>query len=192
MKWLFALLFCVLLVGCELPPDQNCLPIRPDQPRVVKQERPVVNPPLKDRQENWRGSRREGSCVWAATITLLRWQGRYNTANRLRQKYGNGEYSEDWAAKMEREGLRYAYVTNGDVRFLEWACRTRRGAGVTVLRGAHMVNLVHLDDEWACLLDNNDTGKYKWVPREMFLAEWRASFGWALTPVYTPAAPLPQ
>lgn len=190
-RLLLILLLCVPLVGCQLPPDQK-QPNRPDQPRVVKQERPVVNPPLKDRQENWLGSQREGSCVWASTITLLRWQGRYFTANRIRQKYGNGEYPDDWAAKMEKEGLRYAFVTNGDVRFLEWACRTRRGAGVTVMGGAHMLNLVHLDDKWACLLDNNNTGKYKWLPREMFLAEWRASHGWGLTVVYTPTAPLPQ
>ena len=60
------------------------------------------------------------------------------------------------AAKFDREGIRYAYVTNGDVRFLEWACRTRRGCGITVMGGAHMVALVHLDDKWAAILDNNN------------------------------------
>ena len=89
-------------------------------------------------------------------------------------------------------GIRYAYVTNGDVRFLEWACRTRRGCGITVLGGAHMVALVHLDDKWAAILDNNNVERFIWVPRETLIAEWKASYGWAVTPIYTPTAPLPQ
>jgi len=78
------------------------------------------------------------------------------------------------------------------VRFLEWACRTRRGCGITVMGGAHMVALVHLDDKWAAILDNNNVEKFLWVPRETLIAEWKASYGWAVTPIYTPAAPLPQ
>jgi len=185
-RLLLVVLLCIPFVGCE-EFNQNIF-VQP----AVNKERPIVNPPAKDRQKNWLGNKREGSCVWASTITLLRWQGRHNTAEMIRRKYGNGEWPDDWAKKMEREGLRYAFVTNGDVSFLERACRTRRGAAVTIMGGAHMVNLVHLDENWACLLDNNDTGNYKWVPRAAFLAEWRASYGWGLTVVYTPAAPLPQ
>ena len=55
-----------------------------------------------------------------------------------------------------------------------------------------MVALVHLDTKWAALLDNNDVSKFIWVPRETLIAEWKASYGWAVVPVYTPAAPLPQ
>ena len=55
-----------------------------------------------------------------------------------------------------------------------------------------MVALVYLDDKWAALLDNNAVEKYIWVPRETLIAEWKASYGWAVTPIYTPAAPLPQ
>ena len=51
---------------------------------------------------------------------------------------------------------------------------------------------VHLDSKWAAILDNNDVSKFIWVPRETLIAEWRASYGWAVVPVYTPAAPLPQ
>lgn len=183
---LLALMLCIPFAGCDDVFNQGLF-----TPAVVK-ERPIVNPPVKDRQKNWLGNKREGSCVWASTITLLRWQGRYATAEKIRKKYGNGEWPEDWMAKMEKEGLRYSSITNGDVSFLETACRTRRGAAVTIMGGAHMVNLVHLDDKWACLIDNNDPGNYKWVPRASFIAEWQASYGWALTVVYTPAAPLPQ
>jgi hypothetical protein len=54
-----------------------------------------------------------------------------------------------------------------------------------------MIALVHLDDKWAGLLDDNSTDHYIWVPRERFLAEWKASNSWAVTPIYAPAAPLP-
>jgi hypothetical protein len=55
-----------------------------------------------------------------------------------------------------------------------------------------MIALVYLDDKWAALLDNNAIENYIWVPRETLIAEWKASLGWAIAPIYTPAAPLPQ
>lgn len=173
------LLAVVLCLGCDPPPAR------------VMRERPVVNLPVALRQSNWLGRQGEGSCVWATTVSLLRWQGRYNKADWIRRNYGDGEWPSHWSEMANRAGLRYAYVDNGDVRFLEWACRTRRGAGITIMGGAHMVALVHLDEKWACILDNNRVEKYIWVPRKTLIAEWKASYGWAITPVYTPAAPLP-
>jgi hypothetical protein len=125
-------------------------------------------------------------------VSLLRWQGRYYTADWIRQNEGDGEWPADMAERLDRAHVRYAYVTNGDVRFLEWACRTRRGCGITVKGGQHMVALVHLDAKWAAILDNNDVERFIWVPRETLIAEWKASDGWAIAPIYTPAAPLPR
>lgn len=180
---LFALALLSSVVGCEVAENPGN--------HAATKERPTVNLPLSMRQKNWLGDRGEGSCVWASTISLLRWQGRYRTADWVRSNCGGGEWPDDHAGKLDRAGIRYAYVTNGDVRFLEWCCRTRRGAGVTVMGGAHCVNLVYLDDRWACLLDNNDVQHYRWVPRETFLAEWQASYGWGFTVVYSPTPPLP-
>jgi hypothetical protein len=181
MRHLFLVL--VLLAGCEMKPAT----VKP-----VNKEVPTVNLPVAIRQHNWLGSHQQGSCVWASTINLLRWQGHDQAADYVRQNYGDGEYPEDHAQKLDRAGIRYAYVTNGDVKFLEWCVKTRRGAGVTVMGGAHCVNLVHLDDIRAGLLDNNNPTTIIWVPRETFLAEWRASHGWAFTVVYTPCPPLPN
>jgi hypothetical protein len=83
-------------------------------------------------------------------------------------------------------------TTSGDVAFLEWACRTRRGCGIAVKGGKHMVALVHLDSQWAAILDNNNVSKFIWVPRKTLLAEWHASHGWAVVPIYSPSAPVPQ
>ena len=181
---LLALALLVSVAGCEVAENPGN--------RAVTKERPVVNIPLALRQGNWRGPQGQGSCVHATMISLFHWQYRLNTADHWRRAYGDGEYPEDLAAKFNQEGIRYAYVTNGDVRFLEWACRTRRGCGITVMGGAHMIALVHLDDKWAAILDNNNVEKFIWVPRQTLIAEWKASYGWAVTPIYTPAAPLPQ
>lgn len=169
---------------------------------VVIAERPVVNVPPTDRQENWTyRNPQNGSCVHASFLTLLRWQGRRDFAEYWRSRYpGGGESAGTFGAKLDAEGVRYAVTTNGDVGFLEWACRTRRGACVTSHRGNHMETLVHLDHESAALIDNNFPGKFRWLPREQFLREWRdgqngpltGNGGWAFTPIYTPAAPLPQ
>lgn len=180
---MLAVLLVAAVAGCQ---PQTFLSSPP-----VRRERPTVNLPLSMRQKNWIGHQDQGSCVWASTVSLLRWQGRYRTADWVRRNYGGGEWPEDHVAKLDKAGIRYAYVTNGDVRFLEWSCRTRRGAGVTVMGGAHCVNLVFLDDRWACLLDNNDVQHYRWVPRETFLAEWRASHGWSFTVLYSPLPPPP-
>lgn len=32
----------------------------------------------------------------------------------------------------------------------------------------HMISNAHLDAEWACIVDNNDPGKYHWMPRAEF------------------------
>jgi len=192
-----ALLSLVMLAGCGHVAIDYGGPIKGVTP-VVRKEYPTVNLPLNLRQPNWLGNKREGSCVHATVVMLFRWQGRYAMANHWRNTYGNGEVADEtWdardslAKKFDREGVRYAYTIKGDVAFLEWACSTRRGCGVTVMGGKHMVALVHFDNEWAGILDNNDIDTITWVARETFVAEWQNSNGWAVTPVYTPAPPLP-
>ena len=167
----------------------GCAPPRVTRPAT--QERPTVNLPLRMRETNWWGPEGQGSCTWATMVSLLRWQGRYRTADWVRQNCGDGEWPGSMSEKLDGMGVRYAYTTDGDVKFLEWACRTRRGCGITVNGGGHMVALVHLDKNWAALLDNNAVEKYIWVPRESLIAEWKASNGWAIAPIYAPAAPLP-
>lgn len=190
MKRLFAtIVLCLLSVGCEGDFKQRS-PVKPVKP-AVNTERPLINVPMILRQANWIGSLREGSCVHATMISLMRWQGRPHLANKWKRTYANGEWPNGLASKFDRAGVRYAYTDKGDVKFLEWASRTRRGCGITVRGGAHMVALVHLDDKWACLLDNNNISKYKWVSRESMIAEWKASHGWAVTVLYTPSSPLP-
>lgn len=194
MKQLFVIaLLMAIVTGCDgIELRLSNKPAENRRGHSAPIEYPAVNLPVALRQANWRGNEGEGSCTHATLVSLFRWQGRYATAAYWRRTYGNGEWAASLAEKLDREGVRFAYtVGRGDVRFLEWACRTRRGAGVTVLGGRHMVALVHMDDQWVGLLDNNNTSRIAWVPRRTFLAEWHASNSWAITPIYGPAPPLP-
>lgn len=99
---------------------------------------------------------------------------------------------------------RYLQVEGGDMEILKLACKTGRMPGVTYCWSptgrysgkyiAHMVNIVHASDEWACVLDNNYPGedRYEW----MSWSEFRKTFmgnggGWAviLLPPGPPPAP---
>ncbi len=156
------------------------------------EERPTMDLEQVFREANWLGPQGEGSCVHASMIMLFRWQEQYELADRWRRTYADGEWAINLAIKLDAEGVRYAYTSEqDDVSFLEWAISTRRGCAVTVKNGAHMVILVHLDGEWAGILDNNFPETIKWVPRETFISEWKSSNSWAVTPVYSPPPSLP-
>lgn len=153
-------------------------------------EKPVVNLPYKLRQENWIGNRGQGSCVHASMVMLLRWQHQDRLANYWRSHYQNGETWDGLVQKMEANNVRWAGTYNQEnVKFLEWAIRTRRGCMVTCQDAAHMVVLVHLDKDWAGILDNNSTNRIIWKTRKSFLKEWYSSNSWAVTPVYTVPPP---
>ncbi len=155
-------------------------------------ERPTVNLEEAFREENWLGPQGEGSCVHATLIMLFRWQGQFEMADYWKANHADGEYASALADKMDRAGVRYAYTSREDgIEFLEWACETRRGCGVAVNNRAHMVMLVYLDDEYACVLDNNFPKEFKWIPRDVFMADWLTSGSWAVVPIYTPPPPIP-
>jgi hypothetical protein len=198
-RWTIGVLWAALaMAGCRVQgparkcPDGSCTVARRTTenedrpfPTAAWREVPVVNLPQHARCRNYAG----GSCVIASTVSLFRWQGRDDLAELFRRAYSGGQSASSLHAKLEAHRVRYAYTTSGDATFLEWACRTRRGAGVTFFAN-HFVCLVHLDAERAVLLDNNRTSEYVTLPRDAFLRRWRGYGGWASTPVYSPAAPL--
>lgn len=155
-------------------------------------EVPTINVPMTDRQSNWEGSRGQGSCVHAAWVTLLRWQNKYEFADYWRNKYGNGEYSKRFLNRLDAEGVHYAHTYNQcNIKFLEWAMRTRRGAIVNVGWKPHVVCLVYLDNETIGILDNNNIDEIIYYNRKEFLNFWCNNMSWATTPMYAPAAPIP-
>jgi hypothetical protein len=192
MRRFLTLLLIVAAAGCQAVVEPDGPLVLPLDPAPIRSEYPTVNLPTGLRQQNWVGDRGEGSCVHASMVMLFRWQGFPAMADWWRQNHANGEWASDLAQKFNAANVKWAETTTSDVSFLEWACSTRRGCGVTVMGGRHMVCLVHFDEKWAGILDNNDIQTIHWYPRETFLAEWRASYGWAVSPVYRPAPPLPN
>lgn len=161
-------------------------------------EVPVVNIPRKLRQGNWLrpGTRDDGSCCHASLISLLRWQGQYKLADRWRRTHSGGETTWTMRQELDEARIPYAWHVGGNEKFLEWAIATRRGACIQYKDSPgstcyHMVDVVHLTPKWVGILDNNDVRNFKWIDRRQFMSNWKSSQGWAFTPAYSPAAPLP-
>jgi len=148
---------------------------------------PAVNIPLTWREKNYAG----GSCVHATTETLLRWVGQPAMAEWWRQTYRGGENAYAHERKLQEAGLRYVMTTDGDVRLLEWALATRRGAGVG-WPTRHCTALVGHEGGYAVIEDNNHPGTYTTKPWDQFVQEWQGMGGWAFVLVYTPPAPVPR
>ncbi|HEX5443715.1 MAG TPA: hypothetical protein VFW87_07800 [Pirellulales bacterium] len=192
LAFLSLCLFAACRVRDDRPTRRDCPDGRcPAQDHTLRSafrtggEHPVMNLPPAARCRNYAG----GSCVIASTISLLRWQGLDELAERFRRLYSGGQSADSLHAKLDAHALRYACTTRGDVRFLEWAIRTRRGAGITFYP-MHFVNLVDLTPTHAVLLDNNRVERYITLPRREFEQRWRAYGGWATTVVYAPAPPV--
>jgi hypothetical protein len=92
----------------------------------------------------------------------------------------------------------YAQHVGGNAEWLELALKTGRMVCVTYdgrddfYRSsiAHMVNLVYLDADRACILDNNRVTVYVWMTRAEFLSRWKGTGGgWAWCLLEPPPAP---
>jgi hypothetical protein len=76
----------------------------------------------------------------------------------------------------------YLQIEGRDVELLRRACRGGRMPSVTYAfspagryggaRIAHMVNLVHADDRWFAVLDNNFPGTIEWMSPAEFQRVW--------------------
>lgn len=168
-------------------------------PAIAFAEVPTINIPPQCREKNWVDPiTNEGSCVFATMTMSLRWMLAEDEASYWRNNFAGGQWaSNEWnpnhnlPQKFESRNIPYAYTTSGDEEFLTWAIATRRGAGITVRSGSHMVLLVDLTDTEAALIDSNEPNRIVWVNRNRLIAEWQNSHGWAVTPVLSPAPPLP-
>ena len=96
----------------------------------------------------------------------------------------------------------YLQHEGGDPKFLELALKNGWSVCVTYCGRdprysnqniAHMVNLVYIDDKYACILDNNFIDKYYWMSRKEFLDRWNEfgkSKGWAIAFLTSPSIPV--
>lgn len=144
-----------------------------------------------------------GLCVFASMTHSARWHNARPLFDVIHKISKGGGYPEkvDKVLKQFAPGLEYVQYEGTDPSMLEKALAEGRMACVTYGFGEryqgqtiyHMVNLVHLDSQLACVLDNNfpnvagKPGTYEWMPRAEFLRRWvhPTGQGWAyifLTP----------
>jgi len=143
-------------------------------------------------------SRGQGCCVWTSIHHAALWQNvpAYEEAPRWIQKHGipggasSGSVQKYLPQRAQERGYPAAppflNYEGSDLELLRLACRTGRMPCVTYsfsptgrygrARIAHMVNLVHADDKWFAVLDNNFPGadRIEWMTPEEFQRTWRA------------------
>lgn len=164
---------------------------------------------------NCGGSDKAGLCVFTSIAHSARWQ-RVELLENFRdwmKQYPGGGYPEKVTQKIaeiaKEKGVpppAYIQIEGGRevLDTLRAALASGRMPGVTYSYSpsgryygkkiAHMVSLVHLDQKWACVLDNNFPGedKYEWMSVEEFLRTFTGGrSGWAVVLLDPGPPPLP-
>ncbi len=173
-------------LDCDLPGDQHCKNV---------------------------SSRGEGCCVQTSINHSARWQNvvplidfhKWVQEKKLSGGAHPGLVDERIPKCCKDRGYpvpQYLQVEGSDLEILKTACRAGRMPGVTYSRSptgryggariAHMVSLVHADDQWFVVLDNNYIGEtnYEW----MTPAEFKKAYspGWAVILLSPPPPPPPR
>lgn len=173
-------------IACDLPTDQHCRNV---------------------------SSKRQGCCVQTSINHSARWQNvpalidfqKWVQEKGLPGGAWPGAVDERIPACAKDRGYPvpdYMQYEGTDTHFLIEACKAGRMPGVTYNysptgryggeRIAHMVTLVHADDNWFVILDNNYPGSYEWLPPGVFQAVWTGGRnGWAVFLLAPPPPPPP-
>ena len=161
-------------------------------------------------------SQGQGCCVWTSIHHAAVWQNvsAYQEAPKWIQEHGipGGAYPgavEKYLPEMARqrgqaEVPAFLNYEGGDLDLLKLACQTGRMPAVTYSvspsgryngkKIAHMVNLVHADDHYFAVLDNNYIGEnqIEWMTPEEFRRSWTGlGGGWAVILLAPPPPPPP-
>ena len=184
-------------------------PVGPDGKTEV-----VCDYPQSLRMRNTGGSDGAGLCVFTSVQNCARWQSGpvLQDFQAFMRQYPGGGYPEKLdkfirlcAQKQGKPVPDFIQHTGGNAEFLDAAMATGRMVAVTYdghdmhygmnATIAHMVNLVHLDQEWAVVHDNNFIGEKQlvWLPRAEFMKRWRGNGGgWAVVLLLPPPPPVPR
>lgn len=164
-------------------------------------------------QKNKGGRDGAGLCVFTSIAHAAHWQNvpLLEDFRDWMTKHPGGGYPEKVTKMIEQIAKEkgqpvpdYLQVQNNDLEILKAACASGRMPGVTYsssptgrYRGriAHMVSLVHADDRWFVILDNNYPGadKYEWMSPEEFIKTYSGGrTGWAVILLNPPPPPPPR
>lgn len=156
--------------------------------------------PVERHLRNAVGRDGAGLCVFTSLTHAADWQNvevLHDFRDWMRQYPGGGwpEKVDEMIARICRErGVPvpdYLHYQGSDLQVLKLTCKTGRMPCVTYCfspagryqgkRIAHMVNLLHADEHWFAVLDNNFPGTVEWMNEK----EFRQTFtglgeGWAI------------
>lgn len=152
--------------------------------------RATADLPAGQHMRNTGGSDGFGLCVPTSAVVASRWQDvrELFDLRAYTERRPGGSYPakfrktlEDYCREKQVPVPAYLQHEGGDAAVLELALRTGRMPSVTYcgVDGpgrygneviAHMVNLVHLDDTRAAIVDNNFPGTWLWMGRNQFLS----------------------
>jgi len=153
--------------------------------RGVKASAPI---PTWQHILNEGGSDGAGLCVIATNVIDGAYQdveglnaGKESPVWLMAKKRPGGYYPSKLEALFREAGLETAWFSAEGraeelLPVIEYYTGQGIPVGVTMNTGrfyqyqtiAHMVSCLHLDANWACIVDNNNPGYYHWMPREEF------------------------
>lgn len=165
-------------------------------------------------KKNVGGSDGAGLCVFTSIGHAAVWQNVDQLKDFqawMRRRPGGGYPSKVDAMirqYCQEQGLpepRYLNIEGNDLDILKLACKTGRMASATYgysptgrysgQRISHMVNVVHADEKWFVVLDNNYPGAdaYEWLTPQEFARTFSSTGGqgWAVILLSPPPPPLP-
>jgi hypothetical protein len=153
--------------------------------------------PLSLRMWNVGGSDGAGLCVYTSVTHAARYQNE-------QKLFGLRAWAEkrpggSWPQKLAKDvaefapGVRWVQSDGRDLAFLQAALKTGRMASISI--PGHMLNAIHADDRWVCLMDNNAIydrqtkrdNKLDWLTVDEFQKRWT---GWVVVLLAPPPPPL--
>ncbi len=168
--------------------------------------------PTSHHIRNRGGSDGAGLCVFASLHHTGDWQSEpvFFGLFEYMFRYPGGGYPSKVDAVIERyakeRGLakpKYIQIEDSNLEVLKLACRNGYMPGVTYSYSptgryggskiAHMVTLVHADDEWFAILDNNYPGSYEWMTPKEFAGTYAyGGQGWSVILLEKSPPPAPK
>lgn len=191
MKRLLPIFLLAVLAPPAYAAPQLGGPVSPDG-----KVRVTVDVPQGMRHHNTAGTDGSGLCVWWSITHAARWQDEGPLADLgswMQKKAGGG-----WPQRVDQiltakpfAGVDYAQYEGTAPTILKAALASKRLPCVTYNgrdphysgRISHMVNCVHFDEQWVCILDNNYIGPNElvWMTPAEFSERWISQgTGWAV------------
>ncbi len=162
----------------------------------------TIDVPAALRAKNTGGTDGAGLCVWTSIMHAARWQGETPLCDL--QKIMQREPGGGWPARVNKKlpgfNVDFAQYEGRDPISIKLALASNRLPSVTYAgrdphyRGSisHMVNCVHFDEVWVCILDNNYIGENElvWMSPSEFLERWMGKgSGWTVLLLREPTPP---